>query len=144
MTTIANYKPTGNLTRARSNMESVLKDFFGNTRLSSNTNWLPLVDLYENDEAFMVDVDLPGLNKSDVEVSFENGVLHIRGERNEEFSNDRPQYHRIERVQGHFSRSIELTTAVQSDKIKATFEDGVLSVVVPKAEELKPIRIQIA
>ena len=148
MTAITRNRPTSNITRMRRDMDTMLKDFFGNTLGDPGhlrySNWLPLVDLYENDESYMVDVDLPGIKKSDVEVSFENDVLHISGERQEERSNDKPQYHRIERVHGRFSRSVELATAVQADKIKATFKDGVLSIEVPKAEEVKPVRIPIA
>ena len=148
MTTLTRYRPTADLTRVRNNMDGILKDFFGNTfgeaGLRGNANWLPLVDLYETDDAFMIDVDLPGMKKSDVEVSFEDGVLHISGERSEEQAGEKPQYHRIERVHGRFSRAIELVTPVQADKIKATFKDGVLSIDVPKAEEVKPVRVQIA
>lgn len=148
MTTLTRYKPAADLTRFRSNMDSMLKDFIGNTfgetGFLSNAEWLPLVDLYETDDAFMIDVDLPGMKKSDVEVSFEDGLLHVSGERIEESVGEKAQFHRIERVHGRFSRAIELATPVQADKIKATFRNGVLSIEVPKAEEVKPVRIQIA
>lgn len=148
MTAIARYRPARNGSLARSSMDTMLREFFGQTSgengRTSPSRWMPLVDLYETEDAFLIDMDLPGMKKSDIEVSFENGVLHISGERNDESAEEKPQYHRIERLHGRFTRSIALTTAVQVDKIKANFKDGVLSVEVPKAEELKPVQVKIS
>ena len=148
MTAISRYKPAVALTRVRNNMDNLINDFFGRNvwvddRDQGVVSWAPRVDFSETNENYLVVADLPGMKKADVEVSFENGVLTIRGERVEEHKDDKLQYHHIERVRGRFSRSFHLGTMVKVDKIKASFDQGVLKVEVPKAEEVKPMWVQI-
>ena len=96
------------------------------------------------DDAYRIQVELPGLSKEDVQITLENSVLRLSGERKFEKDTKKENYHRIERTYGTFSRSFALPTQVSSDKVEAKFEDGVLSIVVPKAEQAKPRRIAIA
>ena len=105
--------------------------------------WLPPVDVRETDEALTLMAEVPGLSKDDVNVTLENNVLTISGERRFEKDADKEGYHRIERAYGTFSRSFTLPPNVETDKAKATFENGVLSIALPKTEEAKPRKIAI-
>ncbi len=105
--------------------------------------WLPPVDVRETDEALTLTAEVPGLSKDDVSITLENNVLTISGERRFEKDAEKESYHRIERAYGTFSRSFTLPANVESDKAKATFENGVLSIALPKSEEAKPRKIAI-
>jgi HSP20 family protein len=110
--------------------------------LSSRT-WLPPVDVRETGEAYVISAELPGLTRKDIQITFENGVLRLAGERKLEKDEDKDNYHRIERAYGSFSRSFTLGSGVDADRVTATFQDGVLTITVPKAEETKPRKIDI-
>lgn len=107
------------------------------------TTWSPAVDIYETENAFVVKVELPGLTKDDIEVQIHDGILTLKGERKFEKEVKEENYHRIERAYGTFQRSFSLPTAVEEDKIKASFKDGVLEVNLPKAEAVKPKQIKV-
>jgi HSP20 family protein len=111
--------------------------------LTSRT-WTPPVDIQETTDAYRIQADLPGLTKDDIQVTFENNVLRLSGERKWEKDVKKENYHRIERTYGSFSRSFALPNQVSPDKVEAKFENGVLSVVVPKAEAAKPRQISIS
>lgn len=106
--------------------------------------WTPPVDIQETDDAYRIHAELPGLTKDDIQITLENSVLRVSGERKFEKDVNKENYHRIERTYGTFSRSFALPTQVTSDKVEAKFDNGVLSIVVPKAEQAKPRRIAIA
>jgi len=110
---------------------------------SPRAPWMPAVDLREEEARFVVDVELPGVKKDDVEIHVENNVLTVRGERRFESGVKKESYHRVERTYGRFSRSFTLPVRVKVDAIEATLEDGVLSLSVPKAEEAKPRKIAV-
>lgn len=118
--------------------------FWENFRDQADVAWTPRVDFIDTEDAFLIHMDLPGLTKSEVDVSFDNGLLQISGERLEKETENGPQYHRIERARGRFARAFRLGDRVQVDKIHASFKDGVLMVKVPKSEEVKPIRVNIS
>ena len=103
---------------------------------------MPAIDVRESDDELVVSADLPGLTKKDIEVTVEDNRLTVSGERkwDEETRNDR--YHRIERAYGRFSRTLTLPSAVDAEKVEASFKDGILNVTIPKAEQAK--RKQIA
>ena len=105
--------------------------------------WTPPVDIQETDDAYRILAELPGMTKDDIQITMENNVLRLSGERKFEKDTKQENYHRIERTYGAFSRSFALPTQVSSDKVEAKFENGVLSIVVPKAEQAKPRRISI-
>lgn len=109
----------------------------------SSRNWLPPVDISETDEALVLTAELPGLSKEDVDITLENNVLSIRGERKFEKEATQENYHRVERSYGAFSRSFTLPSNLVSDKVHASFSDGLLRVEIPKAEEAKPRKITI-
>jgi HSP20 family protein len=113
----------------------------------SDTNdtrsWVPPADVYETDNHLVVMADLPGIDPKKLEVRVENNVLTIRGERPFAEKPKNENFHRIERVYGSFARSFTLSTAVDSDKVLATYNSGVLTISLPKAEQAKPKRIEI-
>ena len=87
--------------------------------------------------------EVPGVNADDLDITMEDGLLTIQGERHVTSESSEQQYHRVERRYGSFRRSITLPSQVQADAIEASFENGVLEVVVPKAEEAKPKKITV-
>ena len=107
------------------------------------TEWIPAVDIAEDDKEYTIKVELPGVNKEDVRVSVEGGVLSISGERKAEKEEKNKKYHRIERTYGTFVRSFTLPEGTASDRVSAEFKDGVLKVHLPKDEKAKPKSIDV-
>ena len=107
-------------------------------------DWIPSVDIYENDKQELVmEAELPGLEKQDIDLRVENNTLTIRGERKRHNEVKDEQYHRVERVLGSFSRSFSLPATVDAGRVSAEYKDGVLRVVLPVREEAKPRQIQV-
>jgi len=104
-------------------------------------DWMPVVDIDENDDAFLVKAELPGVEKDDVSITIDNGLLTLKGEKKEE-TEDR-KHHRYECSYGSFVRSFTLPRTVQTDKVEARYENGVLNLVIPKSEEAKPKQIEV-
>jgi len=109
-----------------------------------NGNWVPAVDVAEEPERLMVRAELPGMKQEDIDIRFEGGLLTIRGERKFENEKNERNYHRIERAYGTFSRSFTLPRTVDADEIVASYDDGILEIVIPKRDEAKPKQIKIA
>ena len=105
--------------------------------------WAPALDVHEDKESFTIRAELPGMKREDIEVSIQDGALVISGERQQEKVNEGTEVHRQERYYGRFSRVLTLSTAVSSDRVKATYKDGILTVSLPKAEEAKPKQITV-
>ncbi|HTP79313.1 MAG TPA: Hsp20/alpha crystallin family protein [Bacteroidota bacterium] len=105
--------------------------------------WTPAVDIKEQDDEYVVNVELPGVKKDEVKITIESNVLTIRGEKKEEKNSKEGNYQRVERSYGSFQRSFTLPSTVKSDKIEAAYNDGVLTVTLPKAEEAKPKQIEV-
>jgi HSP20 family protein len=110
---------------------------------ASSPAWAPAVDIYERKDAYVVAVELPGVKIDDLEITFEDGLLTIQGERRFARDLEEEKVHRAERHHGAFRRSITLPSHVEVDKIEATTEDGVLQVLVPKAQEVQAKRIMV-
>jgi HSP20 family protein len=111
-----------------------------------SADWVPAVDIVEDDTQYTIKADLPDIKREDVKVSVENGVLTISGERKHESetTDKKKKYHRIERSYGRYVRSFRLPEEVKPDQVEAKFQDGVLTVRLPKAEEAKkPAAVQI-
>jgi HSP20 family protein len=113
------------------------------TRAESSATWAPALDMYESDSALTVEAELPGLEAKDIEISLEDDILHIKGERKFTDEVKEENYHRIERAYGYFERNVPLPRKVDKDKVAATVTDGVLKIEMPKAEETKPRQIPI-
>jgi HSP20 family protein len=114
----------------------------GNGR-AATTAWAPALDISERKDAYLVTVELPGLKPEDLDITMEDGLLTIQGERQITSESSEQQFHRVERRYGAFRRAITLPAHVMAEGIQASFEVGVLQILVPKAEEAKPKRIRI-
>ena len=110
----------------------------------SFADWAPSCDIEEEEDKYIIKADLPGVDKKDIDVKLENGVISIRGEKRVEKETGKgTKRHRTERFHGTFARSFTLPDAVQDERVDASYKDGVLSLVIPKAEESKPKSIDI-
>jgi HSP20 family protein len=105
--------------------------------------WAPAVDITEREDAYLVAAELPGVGTEDVEITFQDGLLTIQGERHSASYADGEKAHRVERRYGAFRRSITLPSHVEADKIEASVQDGVLQVLVPKAPDVQAKRIRV-
>ena len=103
----------------------------------------PTIDLYEDHDKLVVKVEVPGMKKEDIDISLHDGVLAIAGERKAEEKFENAETHRSEMFVGRFQRALTLPTPVQVDKVNATYQDGILTVSLPKAEEAKPKQIKV-
>ena len=110
---------------------------------SDNKEWLPNVDLSETETEFVVRVEVPGIDKKDIDVSLTDGLLTIRGEKKYEKKEKEMNFHRVESHYGTFSRTFKLLGEVEVDKIDASHKDGVLFVTVPKTEKTEPRKIEV-
>ena len=106
--------------------------------------WIPAMDLVETDEHFVLKADLPGMTESDVNIEIEKNVLTVSGERKAEHEEKHEGYYRLERSTGAFSRSLTLPEGIDAGAVSASFDNGVLEVRIPKPEQAKPKRVQIA
>src|SRR3954453_15143098 len=106
--------------------------------------WVPEMDLVETEDHYLLKADLPGMKQDDVSIEFNDGALTISGERKAEYERKEKGFFRLERSFGKFSRSLTLPDGVDPDKIEAAFHDGVLEVTIPKPEQRKPRRIEVA
>lgn len=123
-------------------VESVLgRDPFTSEELSDR--WAPPVDIRETDDAFLVEAELPGLKKEDVDITIESNMLRLRGERRFEREKEEENFHRMERAYGSFTRTFSLPSRVDSEGVEASFRDGILTVKVPKTAESRPRKIEI-
>jgi HSP20 family protein len=106
-------------------------------------DWVPAVDITEQDDAYLVKMELPGVQKEDVKITLEANALTVRGEKKVEKESNKQNYHRVERSYGSFQRTFTLPSVVKSDKIDAVYKDGILSITLPKADEAKKVQIEV-
>src|ERR1700754_5210297 len=141
MKTIAAFRGQATL---QDQINRMFNDAFERTERESNlTSWAPAVDIYENEHELVVNADLPGVEAKDLDIRIENNILTIRGERRFEKKVNEDNYLRVERAYGSFSRSFSLSNTVNPDGIKADYQNGVLTLNVPKREEDKPKQIKV-
>ncbi len=107
------------------------------------SDWAPAVDIVERDDAYVIRADIPGVDPKDIEIDMEDGVLTIKGERKFEQEEEKDNYKRVERVYGSFYRRFVLPDSADAEKITAKSRNGVLEVVIPKQEKVKPRRIEV-
>jgi HSP20 family protein len=139
---LVRWTPFSDMDLLQSQMNRLFENAFQGS--GGTTSWVPAADIYESDNELVVHLDVPGVDPKAVEIRVENNVLTIRGERPFNRKESSENFHRVERLYGAFGRSFSLSTAVDSDKIRATYKEGVLSISLPKAEAAKPRKIQIA
>ena len=136
--------PFRGVTALQEQINRVIGDMVGRTGEESNlTPWAPAVDIYETEHELVVKVDLPDVNPQDLDIHVENNLLTIRGERKFENKVKEENYLRIERSYGSFSRTFSLANSVNSEAIKADYQNGVLTLSIPKREEAKPKQIKV-
>ncbi len=105
--------------------------------------WIPAVDVAETEGEYVVKVEVPGVNRDDVKITVHDDTLTIRGEKKQEDRIKKSDFYRLERTYGSFQRSFTLPNTVKTDKIDATYKEGVLTITLPKAEEAKPKAIEV-
>jgi HSP20 family protein len=146
MTQMTRSTPNRSAPRGRDDLERWLSAWMPGQAWDAtfaDSNWLPPVNIAEDQDSYLIEAELPGVKREDIKVTYNNGVLTIQGERKEEKEEKGQQYHRMERVYGQFERSFRLPLTVKADQIQAEYNNGVLTLRVPKAEEAKPRQISI-
>ncbi len=147
MSDMVRYEPWSVVPRLQEEINRVFGSFFENETTAATVNWTPAVDIHEFADRFELYVDLPGIDPAKVELTLQNGLLTIAGERTEQISTKRGeeyQFRRGERGQGRFYRRFVLPDTVDSDKVKASGKNGVLTITIPKQAQAMPRRIQVA
>ena len=142
MRALSNFRSTSTL---QDQINRLFNETFERPGQESNlTAWAPAVDIYENEHELVVKADLPDIDPKDLDIRVENNILTIRGERKFEKKVNEDNYLRVERAYGAFSRSFALANTVNPDGIKADYQNGVLTLVIPKREEAKPKQIKVS
>ncbi|MFH2038998.1 MAG: Hsp20/alpha crystallin family protein [Chloroflexota bacterium] len=144
MSNIIRWEPMREMMTLREAMDRLFDDAF--TRPINNTSGfssIPAIDLFQTEDDVVVKASLPGLKSEDVHISVTNGVLSLSGEFKQEEETKESTYHIREHRQGSFERSLQLPVDVETDKAKADFKDGILTITLPKAEAVKPRTISI-
>jgi HSP20 family protein len=143
--TLVRYEPWALVDRLQRSFDRAFDGAFAASQNSDsqNVSWIPTVDVHEEAERFVVRADLPGVNREDIEITAEKGVLTLRGERKSEKREQTPSYARHERVAGSFLRRFTLPENADGDTITATHVNGVLEVVIPKKAQPEARRIKI-
>lgn len=143
---LSNWESLGHLSSLRDEIErffeAPLAALASPTHLLSG--WSPSLDVYENKETVTVKAELPGMKKEDIEITLHDGMLSISGERKTRDEHKDAEVYRSETFVGRFQRSVGLPAPVSSDKVKAQYKDGVLTVTLPKTEEAKPKQIEVS
>jgi HSP20 family protein len=140
------WKPFREVSRLRREMDRLWDDYFGAGRRGLRpleAEWAPAVDVSETAEEVMVKAEVPGMEAKDIDISLSGDILTIKGEKKSEREETKENYHLVERSYGSFSRSLKLPTAVDVDKIEASYQNGVLTISCPKKEEVKPKSIEV-
>ncbi|SRR6266568_422407 len=119
------------------------RTYAGGESTDTSGAWMPALDIYESKDKFVVTVELPGVEPADADISVEDSTLTIRGERKFYQEVDEDSFHRVERRYGSFARSLALPQTANTEGIEASFDRGVLSIEIPKAEEAKPKKITV-
>jgi len=143
---IRRWEPFSDMLSLREEIDSLFTDFFKRTPtegLAREGIWYPALDIEETKDEFTLTAEIPGMKKEDITITFSDGQLIIQGERKFEKEEKDKTYHRIERSYGKFMRRISLPKDVEADKAKASYKQGILSVLLPKSEKAKPKEIGI-
>jgi HSP20 family protein len=145
---LARWDPMREMMTMRDQMDRLVNQFFGRGGGEEaegwvTSGWTPPVEIYDTGDALMVRVELPGVAKEDVQVEVHENTLSLRGERKPDASIKEGQYHRQERAYGPFQRSFRLPVQVDTEKVQATYRDGLLELRLPKSEAAKSKRITI-
>ncbi len=143
MNTLTRWDPMRDAATLSDEVERLFRQTLGTRSVASAGAWAPALDVEETEDGFTLHVELPGVSAADVEVSLEENVLTISGERRFYREQDTDTFRRVERHFGRFHRAVRLPDRVAPDGVEATYRDGMLTITVPKAEEAKPRRIEV-
>jgi HSP20 family protein len=144
MRVLSRWEPSRGATTLQEQFNRLFSDAFERTSEESNlTSWAPAVDIYETEHELVVKADVPDVDPKDLDIRVENNILTIRGERKFEKKVDANNYLRVERAYGSFTRSFSLANTVNAEAIKADYQNGVLTLSIPKREEAKPKQIKV-
>ncbi len=139
---LTRYEPFNVLTQLQRELDRFREGDESNGRIAT-AEWAPAVDIKEEKDRFVIHADLPGVNPEDIDVNMENGVLTIKGEKNTEAKTQKDNYKRVERIYGSFYRRFSLPDTADNDAINAKAKNGVLDIVIPKREAVKPKKISV-
>ncbi len=142
--TVVRFEPLRELSSLQNEMNRLFNTVFDTPATGANRRWVPAMDLVETADAFVLRADLPGMTQDDVKLEIEDNVLTVSGERQAEHETQQEGFYRLERAFGAFSRSLTLPKGVNGEAVAASFANGVLEVRIPKPEQAKPRRIEIA
>lgn len=140
------YEPWGLLNQLHNEVNRLfdLRPLAGNDEANIVTSdWVPAVDIKEESDRFVIHADVPGVDPKDIEITMENGLLSIKGERSLENKEEREGYRRVERVRGTFYRRFSLPDTADASQITAREKHGVLEIVIPKKEHVQPRKILV-
>jgi len=143
---VVRWDPFRDLNMLQDRMNRLFEDANRNWKSdepASTTTWSPAVDIFETESEIVVKAEVPGMERKDITLNLENNVLTLRGERRFLKEAKEENYHRIERSYGGFSRAFSIPVTVDDEKIRADYQDGVLKIVLPKKEQLRPKQIKI-
>lgn len=144
MSAVSRWEPFRGASTLQEQVNRLFNDVLDRSREESSlTSWAPAVDIYETEHELVVKADLPDVDPKELDIRVENNVLTIRGERKFEKKVNEENYLRVERTYGSFSRSFSLASTVNSEAIKADYQNGVLTLSIPKREEAKPKQIKV-
>ena len=143
---LVRWEPFNGVDKFHSRMSELFEDVFGRPQRASSVQngvWYPRVDISESKDSYLIRAEVPGMKKEDFSLEVKDNTLTLSGEKKLEQPAEGVEYRRVERVAGKFVRTFTLPELVKHDAIKATYQDGVLEIQVPKAEEAKPKQIKI-
>jgi HSP20 family protein len=141
---IKKWEPFKELVTLRDDMDRFFNSFFGRSLDSGYDGvWAPVIDIEEDRDNFIVKAELPGMKKEDIKISVRSNILALAGERKYDHEEKTKTFHRIERAYGKFVRTITLPSEVDGDKVKANYQDGILTIILPKPETMKPKEVEI-
>ncbi|WP_263809648.1 Hsp20/alpha crystallin family protein [Salinibacter sp.] len=144
MTQLTRRTPNRTIRDLQREVDSIFDQFFGRgSDDDTSAVWAPRTDLSETDDAFHIRLDVPGMTKDDIAINLQNNTLTVSGERSSERQEDGEEYVRVERAFGNFHRTFTLPDAVDPDRVEATYDEGVLTINVPKTETSPRRQIEI-
>ncbi len=146
MTMLVRCDPFRDLVSFQERMNRLFQDTLGPSReeLMTSGTFIPPVDIYEDEHAITLKLEVPGMEEKDIEVQLENNTLTVRGERKFEKGEKEENFHRIERRYGAFARSFTLPNTVDTGKVEASYENGILKIQLAKRAEAKPKQIKVS
>jgi HSP20 family protein len=142
--TLWNRSPFEAVNRLQEEVQRLFDGPSGNFGSQFFNVWAPALDVFEEKDSIIVKLEVPGMKKEDFEIGLHDGVLSISGERRFDEKREKATGYRSERFEGRFQRSVTLPKAVQSDKVKAAYKDGILTISLPVAEEARPKQIVVS